>query len=36
MKDNMNNHMTLLIYLLLSWIDRNDIVLHLYLRLDRR
>jgi hypothetical protein len=32
----MNNHMTLLIYLLLSWINRNKIVLHLYLRLDRR
>jgi hypothetical protein len=32
----MNDHMTFLIYLLLSWINRNKIVLHLYLRLDRR
>jgi hypothetical protein len=36
-RDNMNNHMTLLIYLfILTWINRNNIELHLYLRLDRR
>jgi hypothetical protein len=28
--------MTLLIYLYLLWINRNNIKLHLYLRLDRR
>ena len=34
----MNNHMTLLIYLffILTWINRNNIELHLYLRLDKR
>jgi hypothetical protein len=38
MRDKTNNHMTSLIYIFIisSCLNKNDIELHLYLRLDRR